>query len=478
MARHNYKDLLGALAERWWDTTNTFHFPWGEITMTPTDFSVISGIPFGIRAIELYNGWRTEVSPDRIVDLIGIDLPRFVGPSSTTPVLSVSRQGELTATQVARFTLLLLFASTFWSNRKDKFNPFMLKSLENLAHLEEYDWAGAILSRMYDDMCDLSQGHCKLSGTYYFWEYFPYTHPVLIHADLGLGLVPLAWRWYRTNLQTIRHRKSLRDLRTFFDTCTVEQEVSLENVDRLDLPPEDINEVPNGLVSQMMELLLGMHMHNWTKSLSKGEKINLERYGLSPNAYCLFFLLVHSFVIERIYTQVWLKDHLQVVAAPTFLPYNPSQYRVRRILITHPFTDDWTSWLIELGPNEVLWYIPWYDITRFIQVSFCRTRVYLLGLTHCTWYYASRVLRQMGIDQTVPIVDGASVDSVITPGVTRAILKAWVRDHHMGWAQVGTDDVDGTDEEIVMAPRIGEVGEGLAPKDDIEDVAPRRRRDT
>ncbi|KDP20582.1 hypothetical protein JCGZ_04249 [Jatropha curcas] len=124
----------------------------------------------------------------------------------------------------------------------------------------------------------------------------------------------------------------------------------------------------------------------------------------------------------------------------------------------------------------------------------------------------------MGIDQTVPIVDGTSVDSVITPGVTRAILKAWVRDHHMvrplpnpagvhtspeyrtwfitavwpierprrnallsaleGWAQVCTDDADGTDEEIVMAPRTGEFGEGSVPKDDTEDVAPRRRRDT
>ncbi|KDP24802.1 hypothetical protein JCGZ_25327 [Jatropha curcas] len=170
------------------------------------------------------------------------------------------RQGELSATQVAIFTLLLLFASTFWSNRKEKFNPSILKSLENLAHLEEYDWAGTILSRMYDHMCDLSRGHCKLSGTYYFWEtwafeYFPYTRPELIHADLGLGLadlglglVPLAWRWYRTNLQTIRRRKSLRDLRTFFDTCTVEQ-------------------VPTGLVNQMMELMLGMQQElssSWT----------------------------------------------------------------------------------------------------------------------------------------------------------------------------------------------------------------------
>ncbi|KDP33108.1 hypothetical protein JCGZ_13552 [Jatropha curcas] len=45
------------------------------------------------------------------------------------------------------------------------------------------------------------------------------------------------------------------------------REVSLENVDRLDLPPEDINEVPSGLVSQMMELMLGMQQElsaSWT----------------------------------------------------------------------------------------------------------------------------------------------------------------------------------------------------------------------
>ncbi|KDP24233.1 hypothetical protein JCGZ_26692 [Jatropha curcas] len=45
------------------------------------------------------------------------------------------------------------------------------------------------------------------------------------------------------------------------------REVSLENVDRLDLPPEDITEVPPGLVNQMMELILGMQQEissSWT----------------------------------------------------------------------------------------------------------------------------------------------------------------------------------------------------------------------
>ncbi|KDP22038.1 hypothetical protein JCGZ_02996 [Jatropha curcas] len=78
------------------------------------DFSVISGIPLGIRPIELYGDWRTEISPDRMVELIGIDLPRIVESGSATPALSVSRhwlslqapgiyarygRGELTATQ-------------------------------------------------------------------------------------------------------------------------------------------------------------------------------------------------------------------------------------------------------------------------------------------------------------------------------------------------------------------------------------------
>lgn len=40
--------LLTSLVERWWDTTNTFHFPSaGEMTITPGDFSLLTGLRIG-----------------------------------------------------------------------------------------------------------------------------------------------------------------------------------------------------------------------------------------------------------------------------------------------------------------------------------------------------------------------------------------------------------------------------------------------
>ena len=47
---HDYKDLqlLLALAERFWDTTCTFHFPSiGEVMLTLYDFFVITGLRLG-----------------------------------------------------------------------------------------------------------------------------------------------------------------------------------------------------------------------------------------------------------------------------------------------------------------------------------------------------------------------------------------------------------------------------------------------
>ncbi|KAF9624295.1 hypothetical protein IFM89_009203 [Coptis chinensis] len=43
----NDKALTYALVERWWDTTHSFHFPCGEATITPLDFSMLTGLSIG-----------------------------------------------------------------------------------------------------------------------------------------------------------------------------------------------------------------------------------------------------------------------------------------------------------------------------------------------------------------------------------------------------------------------------------------------
>ena len=55
---HEYKDLqsLLALAERFWDTTCTFHFLGiGEIMLTPYDFSIIIGLRLGGKRILVHD---------------------------------------------------------------------------------------------------------------------------------------------------------------------------------------------------------------------------------------------------------------------------------------------------------------------------------------------------------------------------------------------------------------------------------------
>ncbi|KDP37876.1 hypothetical protein JCGZ_06383 [Jatropha curcas] len=288
-------------------------------------------------------------------------------------------------------------------------------------------------------------------------------------------------------------------------------------------------------------------MHSWTRSLSKVEKINLGRYGLSPVITLRGVVIDWDFLraciklwdpeahvfrfgammeemcplFEEFYAIIGCDPNAPLVKHEVKIGYvrsfkNLFQFsrpQARAMIVEDqkaillPLIDEFS----EACPNDP-------DRMRLRMralVSFRHTRVYLLGFTHCTWYCASCVLRQMGIDQTVPTMDDISADSAITPGVTRAVLRAWVRDRHMvrplpnpasiqtspeyrtwfiatvwpierprrttllsaleGWVQADADDEVGTGEEIVLAPR---TGESLTARDDLEDVAPRRRWDT
>ena len=60
---------IHALAERWWDSKNTFHFPFGEVTMTPLDFHVITGLPVDGDPISLDENLYIDMH--RVFELLG-----------------------------------------------------------------------------------------------------------------------------------------------------------------------------------------------------------------------------------------------------------------------------------------------------------------------------------------------------------------------------------------------------------------------
>ena len=68
---HEYKDLqlLLALAECFWDTTCSFHFPGiGEVMLAPYDFSVITGLKLGGERIRIHD----SLTPNEIKKLLGV----------------------------------------------------------------------------------------------------------------------------------------------------------------------------------------------------------------------------------------------------------------------------------------------------------------------------------------------------------------------------------------------------------------------
>ena len=109
----------------------------------------------------------------------------------------------------------------------------------------------------------------------------------------------------------------------------------------------------------------------WTVS-----PVFLQVHFLKPSLFLSFFCL-HP-LIEKINQQIWLKDHLRIIAPPVGPKYNPSNYRMRRNLISLKSVDAWSYWMLELGSDDILWYVPWYQMEGVLQTSYNESRVIFL----------------------------------------------------------------------------------------------------
>ncbi|KAF5933444.1 hypothetical protein HYC85_029615 [Camellia sinensis] len=187
------RTLMAALVERWWDTTNSFHFSaTGDLTMTPFDFAVLTGLDVG--------GWPIPYDEDMgqreatWIYLLGARPPvdrasgrvRYTWFSSHFWRVEMEPGTPDEAAQYARGFLMFLFGTTLFADRGNTVGLYLLSALVDLSQVRRYDWGGASLATLYCYMSATSRGRGDLLGGYWrAWElwvyvYFPTLAPELV----------------------------------------------------------------------------------------------------------------------------------------------------------------------------------------------------------------------------------------------------------------------------------------------------------
>ncbi|KAL7254874.1 hypothetical protein ACSBR1_009095 [Camellia fascicularis] len=163
--------LYGALAKRWWDTTDLFHFSsTGEMTLTPYDFSMLTGLGVGVGGPIPFDldmaQWRAAQLQllGAIPDISSQGMVRY----SWFYDHFIDNQ-PATADEIAQYAhgfLMYLLGTTLFANKKNTMGIYLLGALVRLLRVAEYDWGGAILATLYCYMSSVSRRKADLLGGY------------------------------------------------------------------------------------------------------------------------------------------------------------------------------------------------------------------------------------------------------------------------------------------------------------------------
>ena len=168
IVEHKDINLIIALSERFWDTTNTFHFPGiGEVMLTPQDFAVITGLRIG--------GERIEVNDN----LTNCDVERLLGglpPKGSELNVKLSwlvkhLRGIEDVEMCVRSFMLLLIGQVLSPNTGSTVSLRYLASLENVDDIGKYDWGGMTYATLLHYMVQYSR--CAMNnfgGPLFTWE--------------------------------------------------------------------------------------------------------------------------------------------------------------------------------------------------------------------------------------------------------------------------------------------------------------------
>lgn len=167
--------LIHVLAEHWWDTTHTL---WienvGEMTMTPKDFCVITGVPAGRRHIKLCRHMTNTLEYRR--KMLGEEI--LCWSSDRVPILWIyetyshrSCIDDESSHIVVRAFMLFIIGAILFPDIDDQVSLKFLPFLENIDLISTYNWGATTMANLYHEMDDLCRGiKYTIGGLSYAWE--------------------------------------------------------------------------------------------------------------------------------------------------------------------------------------------------------------------------------------------------------------------------------------------------------------------
>ncbi|XP_058219438.1 protein MAINTENANCE OF MERISTEMS-like [Rhododendron vialii] len=188
--------VLVALADRWRDTTNNFHLPPGEMTVTPADFATIIGLRIGGEPIPFDSGIHEDP----------VALEWFLGEAPKI------EEGMA---------------------RRSKVHLSYLPALRDLRTASRFDWGGAALGAAYGFLGDSSRMEMSTAGlldciivctddflclrTKQLWAYEVLNTCRLASKSLDLGILPRAHIWSKKNMGEKKVRGDLNGFRIYLN---------------------------------------------------------------------------------------------------------------------------------------------------------------------------------------------------------------------------------------------------------------------
>ncbi|KAI8572042.1 hypothetical protein RHMOL_Rhmol01G0167700 [Rhododendron molle] len=211
---------MTALAERWWDTTNTFHLCFGEVTVTPLDFAAFIGLRVGGEPIPFDPS--TDLDDTALRWFLG-RVPRHSG--------GVAEYGQFTAywdhepaddaeaAQMARAYLLYLFGASLFPLRRSRVHLSYLAGLVDLRQAGRLDWGGVALCTLYCFLGAASRGVGDTIGGYWrAYEVLGMFPPE--NTCTNPHLLPCALAWGKEYRRAKERRGQVMTFRRWLDNIT------------------------------------------------------------------------------------------------------------------------------------------------------------------------------------------------------------------------------------------------------------------